>query len=407
MVCRFRTTGQFLMVAVATLVLCSSIGPAQGSSREESFPAVPKATEIQNQAMFLAAALGKHSIMNDAIEGKVVYWKHGKAHIQQGTQIKYNISWTDPNRYTALHIAALNDHLETCQKLVEYGWRMDATDLRGLTPGKLAFQHGNYETAKTLGFQGKAGGNSLETNGAASKGEREQMKAEYENNNALFIAVTRSDEEMVHHAVINGKSIEVDWNTHYKLGITPGSSRANVFMQYDPRWSKAGNKKHDRMTGWTALHMAAYKNNLEIIKDLLDAGWDKTQRNGQGQTPLDISEEWETIEVLKTYYPRSRLETKGQEVDDDGSSPPERSMAYEPGGVVTPESAAKQDLDEADKAFIAGRMEEYKKNGPQYFSPPKPSEDSTSDEDTPPSEGAGILLWDEQQEFQQRQHQGL
>ena len=79
------------------LVFFGCIALAKGSS-EDVF--VPGATEIQNQAMFLAAALGKHSIMKEAIEGKIVYWKHGKAYIQQGTKVRYNISWTDPNRYT-------------------------------------------------------------------------------------------------------------------------------------------------------------------------------------------------------------------------------------------------------------------------------------------------------------------
>ena len=50
--------------------------------------------------------------------------------------------------------------------------------------------------------------------------------------------------------------------------------------------------------------------------------------------------------------------------------------------------------DEEDKAFIARRMKEYKKNGPQYFSPTEPSTNE---------EGAGQVLWDEREEFQQRQ----
>ena len=69
------------------------------------------------------------------------------------------------------------------------------------------------------------------------------------------------------------------------------------------------------MKGWTALHMAVFKNDLEIIKDLIDAGWDRRQKNGQGQIPYELADNWETKNILERHVKRDRETMKKKKND--------------------------------------------------------------------------------------------
>ena len=51
--------------------------------------------------------------------------------------------------------------------------------------------------------------------------------------------------------------------------------------------------------GWTALHWCAYKNHPEIARMLIDAGADKTIPNNDGELPYELTTSQELKKLLK------------------------------------------------------------------------------------------------------------
>lgn len=263
-----------------------------------------KASEQENSAIFLVAALGKLSLVEAAMEGKLIKWVSGKAHIREKEKVRYDKNWRDQHAHrTSLHIAAFNGHYETCRLLVENGWDPSARDIRDQTPGEVAYEKEYYDIAKLLG-------NDALKNKITEKFEKySAIDATNEHNNALFVAATRSDRNMVRQALFEGKEIEVNWDDNHQIGITAGSKRK---VKYSPTWSKDGHSK-DKMKGWTALHMAVFKNDLELIKDFIDAGWNRQQKNGQGNIPYELADNWETKSVLERHVKRDRTVKKKEQ----------------------------------------------------------------------------------------------
>ena len=111
-----------------------------------------KASEQENSAVFLVAALGKLSLVEAAMEGKLIKWVSGKAYIREKEKVRYDKTWRDQHAHrTSLHIAAFNGHYETCRLLLENGWDPSARDIRDKTPGETAYEKEYYDIAKLLG----------------------------------------------------------------------------------------------------------------------------------------------------------------------------------------------------------------------------------------------------------------
>jgi ankyrin repeat protein len=51
--------------------------------------------------------------------------------------------------------------------------------------------------------------------------------------------------------------------------------------------------------GWTPLHLASYKDNIETTKLLIDAGADVEAKDNHGMTPLHWATNWNHIEIAK------------------------------------------------------------------------------------------------------------
>ena len=110
------------------------------------------ATEQENSAIFLVAALGKMILVKAAMNGNLIKWQNGKAHIQEDKFVHYDKKWKDQHaQRTSLHIAAFNGHYETCKLLLENGWDATMRDLRDQTPGDIAYEKEYYDIAKLLG----------------------------------------------------------------------------------------------------------------------------------------------------------------------------------------------------------------------------------------------------------------
>ncbi|KAH6964832.1 ankyrin repeat-containing domain protein, partial [Fusarium venenatum] len=73
-----------------------------------------------------------------------------------------------------------------------------------------------------------------------------------------------------------------------------------------------------RPFGWTALHVAAYKGNVTLVKDLNSNGWDPADEDNLGRTALDLAAYHGSVELVKSLLATySNVEHR----DRDGQTP--------------------------------------------------------------------------------------
>ncbi|KAM0489968.1 hypothetical protein ACHAP8_012031 [Fusarium lateritium] len=73
-----------------------------------------------------------------------------------------------------------------------------------------------------------------------------------------------------------------------------------------------------RPFGWTALHVAAYKGNMTLVKDLSSHGWDLADEDDYGRTALDLAAYYGSVELVQSLlamYPNAEYR------DRDGQTP--------------------------------------------------------------------------------------
>ncbi|KAM7286186.1 osteoclast-stimulating factor 1 [Ixodes scapularis] len=69
--------------------------------------------------------------------------------------------------------------------------------------------------------------------------------------------------------------------------------------------------------GDTALHSSAWKGHADITRMLLASGADKTLKNGEGRTPLELASDPETVALLRTSTRNSTSADAEEYLDSD------------------------------------------------------------------------------------------
>ena len=97
----------------------------------------------------------------------------------------------------------------------------------------------------------------------------------------------------------------------YELMITPPGKKAEMIIREINKEDKANlnlvndlialgaNLDWQNNNGWTALHVSAFNNRIEITQVLIDAGADKTIYNNDGDLPYELADTQELKELLK------------------------------------------------------------------------------------------------------------
>ncbi|KAI9477581.1 hypothetical protein LPJ78_000034 [Coemansia sp. RSA 989] len=65
----------------------------------------------------------------------------------------------------------------------------------------------------------------------------------------------------------------------------------------------------NKMNGWTALHWACVRGNIEVVGALIRAGAQTDIKNNKGQTPLDVCKSNETRAIFPGYEPDNELDS--------------------------------------------------------------------------------------------------
>ncbi|KAM8790271.1 protein phosphatase 1 regulatory subunit 12C isoform 2-T2 [Rhynchonycteris naso] len=174
---------------------------------------------------------------------------------------------TNADGISALHQACIDENLEVVRFLVEQGATVNQADNEGWTPLHVAASCGYLDIARYLLSHGAniAAVNSdgdLPLDLAESDAMEELLKAEIAHRGVDVEAAKRAEEELLLH----------DTRCWLNGGAMPEA-------------------RHPR-TGASALHVAAAKGYIEVMRLLLQAGYDPELRDGDGWTPLHAAAHW-------------------------------------------------------------------------------------------------------------------
>ncbi|XP_069918866.1 protein phosphatase 1 regulatory subunit 12C isoform X5 [Oryctolagus cuniculus] len=174
---------------------------------------------------------------------------------------------TNADGISALHQACIDENLEVVRFLVEQGATVNQADNEGWTPLHVAASCGYLDIARYLLSHGAdiAAVNSdgdLPLDLAESDAMEGLLKAEVARRGVDVEAAKRAEEELLLR----------DTRCWLDGGAMPEA-------------------RHPR-TGASALHVAAAKGYIEVMRLLLQAGYDPELRDGDGWTPLHAAAHW-------------------------------------------------------------------------------------------------------------------
>ncbi|KAL1765510.1 phosphatase 1 regulatory subunit 12C isoform X1 [Sigmodon hispidus] len=174
---------------------------------------------------------------------------------------------TNADGISALHQACIDENLEVVRFLVEQGATVNQADNEGWTPLHVAASCGYLDIARYLLSHGAniAAVNSdgdLPLDLAELDAMEGLLKAEITRRGVDVEAAKRAEEELLLH----------DTRCWLNGGAMPEA-------------------RHPR-TGASALHVAAAKGYMEVMRLLLQAGYDTELRDGDGWTPLHAAAHW-------------------------------------------------------------------------------------------------------------------
>ncbi|XP_051846925.1 protein phosphatase 1 regulatory subunit 12C [Antechinus flavipes] len=174
---------------------------------------------------------------------------------------------TNADGISALHQACIDENLEVVRFLVEEGASVNQADNEGWTPLHVAASCGYLDIAQYLLGHGAniAAVNSdgdLPLDLAEADAMESLLRAEIARRGVDVEAAKRAEEELLLH----------DTRCWLNGGAMPEA-------------------RHPR-TGASALHVAAAKGYMEVMRLLLQAGYDPELRDGDGWTPLHAAAHW-------------------------------------------------------------------------------------------------------------------
>ncbi|XP_048462980.1 protein phosphatase 1 regulatory subunit 12A-like isoform X4 [Rhincodon typus] len=190
--------------------------------------------------------------------------------LQQGADINY----TNVDGLTALHQACIDENLDMVTFLVEHGANINQPDNEGWTALHAAASCGFMEITQYLIKQ--------RANVAAVNSEGELP---------VDIAQGEAMEKLLKE-VIKKQGIDVE---------VARKEEEQRMVQDARQWLNRGKIEDIRhpKTGASALHVAAAKGYLEVIKLLIQAGFDVNSLDNDGWTPLHAASHWGKEEVCK------------------------------------------------------------------------------------------------------------
>ncbi|XP_068785291.1 protein phosphatase 1 regulatory subunit 12C [Struthio camelus] len=222
-------------------------------------PPRARAVRFERAAEFLAACAGA-----DLAEAAAMVRAGGRA----------LLNGSNADGISALHQACIDENMEVVRFLVESGADLDQADNEGWTPLHVAASCGYRDIARYLLDHGAnvAAVNSdgdLALDVAEDDGMEAMLRAEVARRGVDVAAAKREEEERM--------------------------------LRDTRQWLNAGKISDARhpATGASALHVAAAKGYIEVMRLLLQAGYDPDVRDKDGWTPLHAAAHWGVEEACR------------------------------------------------------------------------------------------------------------
>ncbi|XP_029018713.1 protein phosphatase 1 regulatory subunit 12A isoform X4 [Betta splendens] len=185
-----------------------------------------------------------------------------------------DINYANVDGLTALHQACIDDNVDMVTFLVEHGAGINQPDNEGWIPLHAAASCGYLDIAEYLISQGANVGV------VNSEGET-----------PLDIAEEEAMEELLQNEIKRqGVDIEAARKEEERVMLSDARQWVNSGQIQDIRHAKSGG---------TALHVAAAKGYVEVLKLLIQAGYDVNIKDYDGWTPLHAAAHWGKEEACR------------------------------------------------------------------------------------------------------------
>uniref|UniRef100_A0A3B5Q840 Protein phosphatase 1 regulatory subunit n=1 Tax=Xiphophorus maculatus TaxID=8083 RepID=A0A3B5Q840_XIPMA len=185
-----------------------------------------------------------------------------------------DINYANVDGLTALHQACIDDNIDMVTFLVEHGASVNQPDNEGWIPLHAAASCGYLDIAEYLISQGANVGV------VNSEGET-----------PLDIAEEEPMEELLQNE-INRQGLDIE---------AARKEEERIMLRDARQWLNSGQIQDTRhaKSGGTALHVAAAKGYVEVLKLLIQAGYDINIKDYDGWTPLHAAAHWGKEEACR------------------------------------------------------------------------------------------------------------
>ncbi|XP_068950897.1 protein phosphatase 1 regulatory subunit 12A isoform X2 [Petaurus breviceps papuanus] len=185
-----------------------------------------------------------------------------------------DINYANVDGLTALHQACIDDNVDMVKFLVENGANINQPDNEGWIPLHAAASCGYLDIAEFLIGQGAHVG-----------------AVNSEGDTPLDIAEEEAMEELLQNEV-NRQGVDIE---------AARKEEERIMLRDARQWLNSGHISDVRhaKSGGTALHVAAAKGYTEVLKLLLQAGYDVNIKDYDGWTPLHAAAHWGKEEACR------------------------------------------------------------------------------------------------------------
>ncbi|XP_072511560.1 protein phosphatase 1 regulatory subunit 12A isoform X3 [Notamacropus eugenii] len=185
-----------------------------------------------------------------------------------------DINYANVDGLTALHQACIDDNVDMVKFLVENGANINQPDNEGWIPLHAAASCGYLDIAEFLIGQGAHVG-----------------AVNSEGDTPLDIAEEEAMEELLQNEV-NRQGVDIE---------AARKEEERIMLRDARQWLNSGhiNDVRHAKSGGTALHVAAAKGYTEVLKLLLQAGYDVNIKDYDGWTPLHAAAHWGKEEACR------------------------------------------------------------------------------------------------------------
>uniref|UniRef100_A0A8C9BSE4 Protein phosphatase 1 regulatory subunit n=1 Tax=Phocoena sinus TaxID=42100 RepID=A0A8C9BSE4_PHOSS len=186
-----------------------------------------------------------------------------------------DINYANVDGLTALHQACIDDNVDMVKFLVENGANINQPDNEGWIPLHAAASCGYLDIAEFLIGQG------------AHVGAVSTVKED----TPLDIAEEEAMEELLQNEV-NRQGVDIE---------AARKEEERIMLRDARQWLNSGhiNDVRHAKSGGTALHVAAAKGYTEVLKLLIQAGYDVNIKDYDGWTPLHAAAHWGKEEACR------------------------------------------------------------------------------------------------------------